>query len=83
MLVTQLSTSTEGSAVAYLNWLDSSYRFVLTKDNETLLTTLPETLFESPRIFTISDEFTFDYNKFLGIDYSLTFNQITKVFTLT
>lgn len=81
--VTQGITSTIGTTLVYLNWLDSTYKFVLVKNGEILQTTLPEVLYESPRVFTITEDFTYTYNKFLDIPYTLTFNNVTHIFSLT
>lgn len=81
--VTQGVTSTIGTTLVYLNWLDSTYKFILVKDGEILQTTLPEVLYESPRVFTITEDFTYTYNKFLDIPYTLTFNNATNIFSLT
>ncbi len=67
----------------YLDWLDSTYKFVLKQNNEVVLQTLPEVLFASPRVFQIGSDFTFDFNKFMDIDYNLIFNEATNVFSLT
>lgn len=81
--VTQALTSSIGSDVVYLNWLDSLYKFVLVQDGETVQTTLPENIYESPRIFTIGEDTIFTFLEFQGIDYNLYYNSGTENFVLT
>jgi len=81
--VTQASTSSIGSDVVYLNWLDSLYKFVLVKDGETVETTLPENIFESPRDFTLGEDTVFEFEKFQDIDYNLYYTNSTQDFYLT
>ena len=81
--VTQALTSSIGSDVVYVNWLDSLYKFVLIQDGETVETTLPENIFDSPRIFTLGEETIFNFLEFQGIDYNIYYNNLTQNFVLT
>lgn len=81
--VTQALTSSIGSDVVYVNWLDSLYKFVLIQDGETVETTLPENIFDSPRVFTLRDENIFTFLEFQGIDYNIYYNNVTQNFVLT
>lgn len=81
--ITQALTSSIGSDVVYLNWLDSLYKFVLIKDGEIVDTTLPENIFESPRVFTLTEESVFTFLEFQGIDYNIYYDNATKDFVLT
>ena len=76
-------TSSLGSDLAYLNWYDSLYKFVLVKDGSTVYQTSPYKISSTPQTFVISSSLIDTYSKFRDFDYSLIFNNITKNFVLT
>lgn len=76
-------TASNGEDIAYLNWYDSIYKFILTKNSTVLDSTTPERISATPRTFIIQDEPTYPFDKFRDFEYSLTFNNVTKLFTLT
>lgn len=72
-----------GEDITYLNWYDTFYKYILTKDNSVIYIANTSKISSSPVTFTIPDDITFDYDKFLNIVYTLTFNNVTKNFVLT
>lgn len=76
-------TSFDGKDLAYLNWYDTLYKFIFTRDGVVLKTTEPYKISESPQIFTIEDTIAFSFDKFKDFIYSLTFNNATNNFVLT
>ena len=76
-------TSDGGNDLAYLNWYDSLYKFILVKDGSTLLSTAPYKISETPQTFTIVPGLTDTFSKFRDFSYSLIFNNNTKNFVLT
>ncbi len=75
-------TSFAGEDIAYLNWYDTFYKFVLTRDGEVLKITSPYKIAETPQVFEITTSVTFPYDKFGDIIYNLGFNNATKNFVL-
>jgi len=76
-------TSSEGSDLVYLNWYDTFYKFILVQEGSTILSTDPYKVGETPQTFQIIDESVYEFSKFEGIEYSLTFNNVTNNFVLT
>lgn len=76
-------SSDEGKDLAYLNWYDTFYRFILTKDNQVIQTSSIKKISETPINFQILDVTAFEYDKFEDIVYTLTFNNVTNNFILT
>ena len=76
-------TASNGEDLAYLNWYDTLYKFVLTQNGKVIKITSPYKIFETPQIFVVSIGVVFPYNKFDDFIYSLTFNNVTNNFILT
>jgi len=77
-------TSFNGEDLAYLNWYDTLYKFIIKdEDGVEVLNTEPYKISETPQIFEIATTTTYDFDKFGDITYSLTFNETTESFTLT
>jgi len=76
-------TSFNGEDLAYLNWYDSLYKFILIKDGVVIKITNTTKIFETPQIFDILSTTTFSYEKFRDFVYSLTYNTLTQNFVLT
>lgn len=76
-------TDYKGEDAVYLNWYDTFYKYVLTKDGSVIYIANPSKISSTPVTFTIPSSTTFDYDKFLGITYTLTFNNATNNFVLT
>lgn len=82
-LVAMAKSNYDGLDIAYLNWYDTLYKFVLKQNGTIVKNTNPYKISETPQTFIIGDDTTFDYDKFDNIGYSLTFNNNTKNFILT
>ncbi len=76
-------TAFNGEDIAYLNWYDTLYKFVLTQDGTVVKTTTPYKISETPQIFEIATVTTYVYDKFQDFLYSLYFNNVTNNFVLT
>jgi len=77
-------TNFDGEDLVYLNWYDSLYKFLIYDNSGTLVKeTEPYKISATPQIFKITTETTYDFDKFEDIVYSLTFNNLTNIFTLT
>ena len=76
-------SSSEGEDLAYLNWYDTFYKFVLVKDGITQLTTTGYKITETPQIFQIPEESVYTFSKFQNFQYDLYFNENTSNFVLT
>ena len=76
-------TSTLGEDLAYLNWYDTLYKFILVQSGETVFSTTPYKIAETPQTFTISSILENQYAKFRDFDYSLIYNNATQNFVLT
>lgn len=76
-------TDFKGEDIAYLNWYDSLYRFVLVKDGTVLLSTNTTRISSTPVTFDITSATSFLFEKFLNFQYSLSFNNATNNFVLT
>ena len=76
-------TDYAGEDLAYLNWYDTFYKYVLTKNDEIIYIAPSSKISASPVTFTIPSTITFSYDKFLNIIYYLTFNNDTGNFILT
>lgn len=76
-------TNNNGEDNAYLNWYDSLYKFILIQNEEIILSTNITKVFETPKKFTTPDVTTYSFDKFRDFQYSLTFDDITKIFQLT
>lgn len=75
-------TAFNGEDVAYLNWYDTFYKFILTQGNTTVIKG-PLKISETPQIFEIATATTFTFDKFRDFSYSLTYNNATENFILT
>lgn len=82
-LVGMGKTSFNGEDVAYLNWYDSLYRFILIQNGEVIKSTNTTRISETPQIFDILEGETFSFEKFRDFEYSLTFNNLTNNFILS
>ncbi len=76
-------TAFNGEDIAYLNWYDTLYKFILTSNGTVVETTTPYKISETPQIFEISTVTTFVYDKFEDFVYNLYFNNATNNFVLT
>lgn len=76
-------TSSEGEDLVYLNWYDSLYKFVMVKDGVIVKSTTPYKITETPQIFDIVTDVTFEFAKFDDFLYDLYFNETTSNFVLT
>ena len=76
-------TDFNGEDVAYLNWYDTFYKYILTKNDEVIYIAPASKISATPVSFIIPFSITYDYDKFLNIVYSLTFNNATNNFILT
>lgn len=76
-------TNNNGQDNAYLNWYDSLYKFILIQDGTTVMTTNITKVFETPTTFEIPDTTTYSFDKFQDFEFSLTYNEILKLFSLT
>jgi len=82
--VAMAETSFNGEDLAYLNWYDTLYKFIIRNPSgEIVKETEPYKISETPQTFNIITETTYDFDKFEEITYSLTFNETTNIFTLT
>lgn len=81
--VAMAKTSSDGSDLAYLNWYNSLYKFILIQNGEVLKITEPYKISSTPQIFTIQDAITFTFDKFKDFVYTLTYNNATENFVLT
>ena len=81
--VAMAKTSENGKDLAYLNWYDTLYKFILLKDGEVVKTTSPYKISSTPQTFEIIEEVTFEFKKFENFDYNLYYNETTKNFVLT
>lgn len=81
--VAMAKTNFNGDDLAYLNWYDSLYKFVLVRNGTTLLSTNPYKISESPQIFEVITQTTYEFDKFEDFEYSLYFNDSTNNFVLT
>lgn len=76
-------SSFNGEDVVYLNWYDSLYKFILTKNGEVIKQTTPYKILETPQIFEVITEITYVYDKFANFIYNLYYNDVTQNFVLT
>ena len=76
-------TSFSGEDIAYLNWYDSLYKFILIKDGSVIKVANSSKISSTPQIFEILGTSTFSFDKFRDFQYSLTFNNVTNNFVLT
>ena len=76
-------TDFNGKDIAYLNWYDTFYKYILIKNNQVIKIINPSKISESPVVFPIPFNPVYSYDKFENIVYSLTFNNDTKNFILT
>ena len=77
------STDFLGQDIVYLNWYDSLYKFILTKNGVVIKSTNTTKISESPVLFEIKDESGFVFDKFADFQYNLYFNDVTNNFVLT
>lgn len=76
-------TDFKGEGIAYLNWYDSLYKFVLIRNGQVIKTTNTTRISATPTIFDLIDAEAFSYQKFRDFQYNLYFNNATKSFVLT
>ena len=76
-------SSSGGEDLAYLNWYDTFYKFILVQDGTTKLTTSGYKITETPQILQIPEESVYTFSKFNNFDYSLYYNENTSNFVLT
>lgn len=82
-LVSMAKSNYDGVDIAYLNWYDTLYKFILKQNGTIVKSTNPYKISETPQTFTIGEDTIFEYDKFDNIDYSLIYNNNTKNFILT
>jgi hypothetical protein len=76
-------TSQDGKDIVYLNWYETLYKFIFTRNGEVLKTTEPYKISSTPQTFTISETITYSFDKFRDFAYSLYYNNATQNFVLT
>ena len=76
-------SDSSGSDLAYLNWFNDWYRFIIVFEGEVVAQDGPKKVSSTPQIFRIGEVAGSDYEKFRNIDYSLLFNESTDNFVLT
>jgi len=76
-------TDFNGQTSMYLNWYDTQYRFILIKNYATIKTTNLTTITETPTTIVLDDTQTYSFDKFDDFVYTLNWNNVTKIFTLT
>ena len=81
--VAMAKTDFKGEDLVYLNWYDTLYKFILIKDGVVVKSTTPYKISKTPQVFELSEETTFEFQKFEDFLYSLTFNDVTGNFVLT
>ena len=81
--VAMAKTSFNGEDLAYLNWYDSFYKFIITKDGSILKIADPYKISETPQIFEIITDITYPYDKYGDFVYTLNYNNATGNFVLT
>lgn len=81
--VAMLKTSDNGKDLAYLNWYDTFYKEILTRNNTVIKTTVSHKIAETPQNIQILDDIDFEYLQFEDITYLLYFNNLTNNFVLT
>lgn len=76
-------TNENGEDNFYLNWFDSLYKFILIQDGTTILETNVTKVFETPKIFELPDVTTYSFDKFNDFEFTLSFDELIKTFSLT
>lgn len=83
-LVSMAKTDYKGEDVLYLNWYDTSYKFIiLDADGNIVKTTTTTKITSTPTTIEILDEITLGYEKFKDFVYNLYFDNSTNNFVLT
>ena len=82
-IVAMAETNFDGEDVVYLNWYDTLYKFIIIIDGETVKSTQPFKVAETPQIFDIIGDITFSFEKFKDFQYSLVYNNVSGNFVLT
>jgi hypothetical protein len=72
-----------GQDITYLNWYDTFYRFILTKNNTVLMITNSTKISATPKTFQVKTKILYPYDKFGKIIYTLSYDNSTKNFILT
>jgi len=81
--VANAKSNYDGKDIVYLNWYDTLYKFVGVKDGETLFSTTPYKISDTPQRFIVYGSTGSIFDKFEDLEYSLTFNNLTDNFVLT
>jgi hypothetical protein len=77
-------TDYKGEDVAYLNWLDTLYKFIVLDTNGNVVKTTGTTkITATPTSLDLDRVITFPYDKFKNFVYSLYFDNATNNFVLT
>jgi len=76
-------TDSSGEDLAYLEWYETWYKFIGTKDGEVLFTDGPRKISSSPVLLKVDYDTELHYVRFGEIEYSLTYSNSTKNFILT
>lgn len=76
-------TNNNGEDIVYLNWYDTLYRFRMYQNGINTYTSNDSKIFDTPKIFEIAEDLSFSFDKFRDFEYSLTFNNVSRIFTLT
>lgn len=82
-LVSMAKTNFEGSDIAYLNWYDSFYKFVIVENGEIVSIIDPSKISSTPLTFKISDDSLFAQDKFGQVSWNMYFNNVTNNIVLT
>jgi len=80
--VAMLKTGYDGKDIAYLNWYDSFYKFILIQNDQVIYVTSP-TKISAAQTFNIPTGVDYHYDRFRDMSYSLTFNNASGNFILT
>lgn len=81
--IAMAETNFDGEDIVYLNWLESLYKFIISRDGVVEISTQPYKIGETPQIFDITTETTYSFSKFEDFQYSLSYNNVTSNFILT
>lgn len=82
-LVGMAKTNHNGEDIAYLNWYDSFYKFIILEGGDVVGNFDPYKVAATPQTFILQDSIQFSQDKFKNIQYSLYFNNATGNFVLT
>jgi len=76
-------TAFDGTDLAYLNWYDSLYKFIVLQDGIVVKNTDPYKIYSTPQYFDLQTNIAMPFEKFNDFQYSLSYNNDTKNIVLT